>query len=96
MTLYVVCGVIAALALLLFWSLRPPGGGRKKLRPLEDPARSNVQYFPQIQQALTRADGEFLRARGGAALARIVEMFEAEIARPTDLGNTAPRSQQGH
>ena len=30
------------------------------------------------------------------ALARIVEMFEAEIERPTDLGNTAPRSQQGH
>jgi hypothetical protein len=30
------------------------------------------------------------------ALARIVEMFEVEIARPTDLGNTAPRSQQGH
>jgi Domain of unknown function (DUF5076) len=30
------------------------------------------------------------------ALSRIVEMFEAEIARPTDLGTTAPRSQQGH
>ena len=30
------------------------------------------------------------------ALARIVEMFEAEIARPTDIGTTAPRSQQGH
>ncbi len=30
------------------------------------------------------------------ALARVVEMFEAEIARPTDLGNTTPRSQQGH
>ena len=30
------------------------------------------------------------------ALARIVEMFEAEIARPTDLGSTTPRSQQGH
>jgi hypothetical protein len=30
------------------------------------------------------------------AMARIVEMFEAEIARPTDLGATAPRSQQGH
>ena len=30
------------------------------------------------------------------ALARIVEMFEAEIARPTDVGNTTPRSQQGH
>jgi hypothetical protein len=30
------------------------------------------------------------------ALARIVDMFEAEIARPTDMGTTAPRSQQGH
>ena len=30
------------------------------------------------------------------ALRRIVDMFEAEIARPTDLGNTSPRSQQGH
>ena len=30
------------------------------------------------------------------ALRRIVELFEAEIARPTDLGNTTPRSQQGH
>src|SRR4051794_1586637 len=30
------------------------------------------------------------------ALARIIEMFEAEIARPTDIGSTAPRSQQGH
>jgi hypothetical protein len=30
------------------------------------------------------------------ALARIVDMFEAETARPTDIGSTAPRSQQGH
>jgi hypothetical protein len=30
------------------------------------------------------------------ALARIAEMFEAEIARPTDTGTTTPRSQQGH
>src|SRR5690242_9215154 len=30
------------------------------------------------------------------ALARIVDMFEAEIARPTDMGSTTPRSQQGH
>jgi Domain of unknown function (DUF5076) len=29
-------------------------------------------------------------------LSRIVEMFEAEIARPTDTGTTSPRSQQGH
>ena len=30
------------------------------------------------------------------ALARILDMFEAEIARPTDLGSTTPRSQRGH
>jgi len=30
------------------------------------------------------------------ALARVVDMFESEIARPTDVGNTTPRSQQGH
>jgi hypothetical protein len=30
------------------------------------------------------------------ALARIVEMFEAELARPTDTGKTTRRSQQGH
>jgi hypothetical protein len=30
------------------------------------------------------------------ALTRILEMFEAEIARPTDAGSTTPRSQQGH
>ena len=32
----------------------------------------------------------------GQALTRIVDMFEAEIARPTDVVNTTPRSQQGH
>ena len=30
------------------------------------------------------------------ALGRIVEMFEAEINRPTDMGSTTSRSQQGH
>ena len=30
------------------------------------------------------------------ALTRIIDMFEAEIARPTDEGSTTPRSQQGH
>ena len=30
------------------------------------------------------------------ALRRILEMFEAEIARPTDVGTTKPRSQGQH
>ena len=30
------------------------------------------------------------------ALTRIIDMFDAEIARPTDVGKTTSRSQQGH
>jgi hypothetical protein len=30
------------------------------------------------------------------ALDRIIEMFEAELERPTDLGTTTPRSQKEH
>jgi hypothetical protein len=30
------------------------------------------------------------------AMARIVEMFEAELQRPTDTGTTTPRSQKDH
>ncbi|MBM3528641.1 MAG: DUF5076 domain-containing protein [Alphaproteobacteria bacterium] len=30
------------------------------------------------------------------ALARIVEMFQNELERPTDPGSTTPRSAQGH
>jgi hypothetical protein len=30
------------------------------------------------------------------ALDRILEMFEAELDRPTDIGTTTPRSQKGH
>ena len=30
------------------------------------------------------------------ALSRIIDMFEAEVARPTDPGSTTPRSKQGH
>ena len=30
------------------------------------------------------------------ALNRILDMFDAEIERPTDMGSTSPRSQQGH
>jgi hypothetical protein len=30
------------------------------------------------------------------ALDRIVDMFEAELARPTDLGTTTPRSKKEH
>ena len=52
---------------------------------LVDIARHAARAYAQ-ESAYTEAE----------ALARVVEMFESEIARPTDLGNTMPRSQQGH
>lgn len=79
--LYVISGVVVALILLLIWSLRQPPAGRKNLWPLEDHARSNVQYFPQIQQALDNRDREFLRRRGRPALARVVERERRKVAR---------------
>ena len=36
------------------------------------------------------------RVLGLSKVPRIVDMFEAEISRPTDMGSTTPRSQQGH
>ena len=37
-----------------------------------------------------------LAHNNSVGLARILDMFESEIARPTDMGTTSPRSQQGH
>jgi hypothetical protein len=52
---------------------------------LVDVARHAARAYAQA--------GEFTEEE---ALTRIVDMFEAEIARPTDTGNTTLRSQQGH
>jgi hypothetical protein len=79
--LYVISIVAAGLILLLVWSFRQPRPGRKNLWPLEDHPRSNVQYFPQIQQAMDSRDREFLQRRGGLALARVVERERRKVAR---------------
>ena len=49
-----------------------------------------------IARHAARAYGRESEFSEDEALKRIIEMFEAEIARPTDTGTTAPRSQQGH
>ena len=49
-----------------------------------------------IARHAARAYGREAEYTEDEALARIVEMFQAEIARPTDPGTTTPRSQQGH
>ena len=49
-----------------------------------------------IARHAARAYGREAEYSEDEALARIVEMFESEINRPTDVGSTTPRSQQGH
>jgi hypothetical protein len=70
--LYMLCGATAALLILLAWALRNSPGKRSKGGLVDEQPRSNIQYFPQIQQALSKADREFLFAKGGSELAREV------------------------
>ena len=53
---------------------------RHDARTLDDPGRSNLQYFPQIHQALAGEDHEFLISRGGAKLARLVAGERRDVA----------------
>ena len=78
MNLWFLLPVLAIVALFLFlfvWSLRPvrkaPGGLNQAIR-LEEPARRHAAHCPQIRQALSRSDYEYLAARRGSALAKQV------------------------
>src|SRR3954469_13519233 len=64
-------------------------------RAFEEPDMWGLLLVDVARHA-ARASGREANYSGDEALNRIVEMFEAEIARPTDMGNTTPRSQQGH
>lgn len=68
--LYMLCGATAMLLILLAWASRGSPGKRGRGGLLDEQPRSNIQYFPQIQQALSKVDREFLFAKGGAELAR--------------------------
>jgi len=70
--LYVICGAAALLLFLLLWALRRSSGTRGKNGLSEDQPRTNIQYFPQIQQSLSPADREFLMEKGGPELTRRV------------------------
>ncbi|MDB5572983.1 MAG: hypothetical protein JWQ51_1695 [Tardiphaga sp.] len=64
-------------------------------RAFEEPAMWGL-LLVDIARHAARAYARESAYSEDEALNRIVEMFEAEIARPTDKGTTAPRSQQGH
>ncbi|ABD88042.1 DUF5076 domain-containing protein [Rhodopseudomonas palustris] len=65
------------------------------MRAFEDPEMWGL-LLVDIARHAARAYGRESDYTEDEALSRIVDMFEAEIARPTDTGQTSPRSQQGH
>jgi|SRR5271154_3423367 len=77
----VVSGAAVLLLVLLGWALRGAPGTKKKSGPLEEHPRSNIQYFPQMRQALAAADQKFLLEKGGAELARSVDRERRKVAR---------------
>jgi hypothetical protein len=78
--LWILSGTVLVLLVLFIWSLRGISRTRKGLGPLEDRVSSHVQYFPQIQQALSFADYEFLVANGGPELARRTKRDRRKVA----------------
>lgn len=65
------------------------------MRAFEEPEMWGL-LLVDIARHASRAYGRESAFTEQEALARIIDMFEAEIARPTDPGTTLPRSQQGH
>jgi hypothetical protein len=62
---YVIFGIVGLLFALFLWSVR--SSKRRSARPAagmapEEPLRSHVTYLPQIRQALSEADAEYLAA----------------------------------
>jgi hypothetical protein len=78
--LYIISGAALLLLGLMIWALRGLTGKRRR-GGLEEQARSNIQYFSQIQQALSREDREFVRAKGGPDLAGSMGGERRKVAR---------------
>ena len=64
-------------------------------RAFEDPDMWGL-LLVDIARHAARAYGREGACTEDEALRRIVDMFEAEIARSTDVGTTTSRPQQGH
>jgi hypothetical protein len=71
--LWLVSGTTVALLLVLVWALRGGGRSRNASGRLEDGVEGHVQYIPQIQQALSDEDRQYLLTKGGAHLMKAVE-----------------------
>ena len=64
-------------------------------RAFEEPEMWGL-LLVDIARHAARAYGREAEFSEEEALERILEMFNAELERPTDTGTTTPRSQKGH
>jgi len=70
-----VVAIVGVLVWLFVWSLRPPRkspGGLPEAKKLEERGQRHTTHCPQIRQALSRSDFEYLAGVGGRKLARQV------------------------
>jgi hypothetical protein len=78
-----VLAVVAVLAWLFLWSLRPPrksAGGLPEAKTLELRGQRHATHCAQIRQALSRSDFEYLAGVGGGKLARQVSRERRRVA----------------
>jgi hypothetical protein len=82
-TLFIFCGIVAALLLVLGWALRSPGKsarGKFNLASLEESGRRHATYVALIKQAASPADMEFLAKRGSPEIVRRVRRERRRVA----------------
>lgn len=83
---YLFLGLVGVLLILFTWSVRKPA--RSPTTPslpslaglLEACERKHATYFPQIRQAFTKTDDDFLRQRASRELARRVHRERHRVA----------------
>lgn len=76
-------GFIALLLVFFIWALRKPAKPQQKNVPTafqESTFRTHINFLPQIRQALSPSDKEFLNQRAGRRLAKRVRRERRAIA----------------
>jgi len=80
--LFLFCGLLAILVVLLVWALRGPRRLRKpgaNLTLLEETGKRHVNFMPQIRQALAKTDSLYLSRKAPALVARRVRQERRRI-----------------
>jgi len=80
--LFLFCGLLAILVVVLVWALRGPRRLRKpeaNLTLLEETGKRHINFLPQIRQALAETDSHYLSRKAPALVARRVRQERRRI-----------------